>query len=57
MRSDKVSVLISSSTHEEDHSFNKLSCVKRLDNKLKLALIDEEKFYIYDVRQTKQPWY
>lgn len=56
MRSNKASLQVSSKDKKEDNSFNKLSAVKRLDSQFNnFALMDEEKFYIYDLRNCKNP--
>jgi hypothetical protein len=47
---------VSSKDKKEDHSFSKLSAVKRIDMQFNhFALLDEERFYIYDLRNTRTP--
>ena len=52
---DKVSLLVSSKVHEEDLSFNKISTIRRLDDFNHFALVDEDKFYVYDIRNVRTP--
>lgn len=51
LRTPKSSLLLSSELHSEDLTFNKISGVRRLNGHFnQFALVDEERFYIYDIR-------
>lgn len=56
LRAQKASHLLTSQLHPEDHSFNKFSAIHRIADQFNhFALIDEEKFLIYDIRSPKIP--
>ncbi len=49
------SILLSSQSHREDLSFDKISQIKRLEDFNHLALVDEQSVKIYDIRLPKTP--
>lgn len=54
-RDGQVSIIASSSLSKYDLSFNKISCIKRLDDGLRFAFIDEQMLYVYAWRARKLP--
>lgn len=50
-----LSLLLSSQSHREDLSFDKISQIKRIDDFNHLAIVDEQSVQIYDVRMPKGP--
>jgi len=48
-------LLLSSASHREDLSFDKISQIKRLEDFNHLALVDEQSVKVYDVRMPKGP--
>ncbi|TNV86928.1 hypothetical protein FGO68_gene10879 [Halteria grandinella] len=56
LRAKKASHLLSSQVHSQDNTFNKFSAIHRISDQFNhFALIDEEKFLIYDIRSPKIP--